>query len=129
MHIRKSGGENLSANSEDFARYPHGLGKVTGQPRESGQKKIPEAMTSQTAPVGEAVIKKLSEKGFVLGQRDQTIADITGRENPEFPPQATGASTLIGYRDYRGQTGNGRLQLNRVPRLNEIPLQPTQERG
>ena len=82
---------------------------------ESRQKEIAEALARQLS-LREAVVHQLGHQGFGIGQRLQTVADISRRKHPQVLPQPPGAAAVVGHRD------DGRDILR-------ITLQATQQGG
>ena len=76
---------------------------------ESGEEKIAEVMTDESAPGVKTVLKKAAEKGFIFRKGDHTIADVAGRKDAILAAQTAGAATVIGHGNDRGEVGNGTM--------------------
>jgi len=76
---------------------------------ESGEEKIAEVMTDESAPGVKTVLKKAAEKSFIFRKGDHTVADVAGRKDAILAAQAAGAAAVIGDGDDRGEIGNGAL--------------------
>ena len=74
---------------------------------ESGEEQIAEIMAGEAATGVKAILEKLSEQSFVLGECDHAIADIAGGEHAIFAAEAAGAASVIGDGNDCGEIGNG----------------------
>ena len=91
-------------------------GEIAGHDAVEGrQKEIAEALACQLS-LREPVVHQLGHQRLGIGQRLQTVADISRRKHPQVLPQSPGAASVIGHRD------NGRDILR-------ITLQATQQGG
>src|SRR5581483_9464500 len=64
--------------------------EVAGHAAHRRQKKIAERMSAQPLALGEAEAKEIGDERFVVGQRDQAVANVAGRKDAEFllqPPR------------------------------------------
>ncbi len=95
-------GVNAAARGEDLRGSLDGLGEIAAHFRQCSEEEIAEAVAFEIAGV-EAVLKELCEKGFVLGEGNHAVADVTGGEDVHVLAQAAGGATVIGDGDDRGE--------------------------
>ena len=94
---------------------------------EGGQEQVAETVSSEAAAVGKPVVKELSKKGFVFGQRHQAVADVARREYMELAAQPSRTPTLIRHGDDGGQASDVRLEPGGARRFRDVELQPAQD--
>src|SRR5207245_5715399 len=109
VHIREGGGENAAANGEHFAGDANGFGEIAGDVSERGEKKIPEIVADKAAPGMEAVLEQAPEQRFVFGERDHAVANVPGRQDAVFAPQAAGAAAIVRDGTDGGEIGDRAL--------------------
>ena len=93
-----SGGEDLRADLD-------GLGEVSRDSGEGGEKEIAEAVAFEIA-MGKAVLEEPGEQGFVLRERDEAVADVAGGKHLEVFAEAAGGASVVRYGDDRGKLAN-----------------------
>lgn len=130
MHVGNGGRKDAPADGEDFAGNPHGFSEVTGDMGQGSEEEIAEIVAAE-APAGmKTILEETAEKGFVLGEGDHAVADVTGRKHAIFAAEPAGTATVIGNRDDGGEVGDralgGRVL---VAASNDKFLQAAEERG
>ena len=70
------------------ARLFNGAIEVAGHAAHCRQEEIPEGVPAQAFTFGESEAEEIGNQCFVVGERDQTVADVAGRQNAEFLLQA-----------------------------------------
>src|ERR1700676_3999565 len=99
MDVSKGGWENSAANGQDFTAFANCFGEVSGDVGKRGEEKVTEIVAYQSTAGMKTVLEKTAEQRFVLGERDHAIANIAGREDTIFTPQATGAAAVVCHRN------------------------------
>jgi hypothetical protein len=76
------------------------------------------------------MLKQTGEQGFVLGESDDAIADVAGRQHVEFFAQASAGAAVIADGHDRAQFTDFRLvRFGRSPRAADIALESFEESG
>jgi len=96
--VAVGGGVDAATGGENLRGHLHGLGEVAGDAGEGSEEEIAEIVALQAA-VMEAVLKKLGEQEFVLGERDHAVADVSGGEHVEFFAETARGATIVGDGD------------------------------
>lgn len=87
-------------------------------------------MAHETTSGVEAVLKKPREEGFVFGQGDHAVANVTGRQHTIFAAQTPGAAAVVGDGDDRGEVGDGTLRSGQlIATAHDVFFQATEQRG
>jgi hypothetical protein len=76
---------------------------------ERREEEIAEIVAGETAAGVETILEKLGEEGFIFGEGDHAVANISGREHAIFATKTAGAAAVIGDGDDRGEIGDGPL--------------------
>jgi hypothetical protein len=79
-----------------------GFRKIAGNLRQRRQQQIAEWMTVWTVNRVESVLQQLLERRIRACERSETVADIAWRQHAELAAEPSGAPSIIGYRDNRG---------------------------
>ncbi len=120
-------GENPPANRQDLPAQAHGVGKISCDAGERGEKQIAEAVPAETAPCVKTVLKQMAHQCFVVGKRNHAIADVTRRKNAVIAAQAAGAAAVVGDGDESDEIGDRITAI--FLRAPHILLQTAQQRG
>ncbi len=67
-------------------------------------------MSLQAPLSGEAILEQLAHHRLVVGQGDQTVAQVAGRRHSHVPAQQPGAAAVVGHRHHGGQVAAVRLE-------------------
>jgi len=106
VDVGEGGRKDAATYGENFAGDAGGFGKITGNMSERRKKEIAEIVSAEAATGVEAILKETAEQGFILGERDHTVADIARRKHAIFPAETAGAATVIGDGNDGGKVGN-----------------------
>ena len=85
----------MSAGEENLRRQPDGFTEILGDSSQGGQKQIAEAVAFEAGPFYETMLKQAREQGLVFGERNDAVANISGREHAELLAQAPAVSAIV----------------------------------
>lgn len=94
-----------------------------------GEKEIAEIVAGEATSGVKAILEKLREQSFILGQSDHTIANIAGREHAIFAAQAAGAAAVIGDGNDGGEIADGAFRRGLLIAAADDVLLETAEEG
>ena len=114
-------GQHAPFDVEHAARHLDRLVEVAGDAGHRGQKQIPERVPGQAFAFGEAVAEKVGDERFVVGERDQAVADVAGRQNAELFLQPSRAAAVVADGDDGGEVGGDLLE---AAQQRERPVPP-----
>ncbi len=98
--------------------------EVAGALRQSREKKIPYRVAIDPRALIQTMLQQVLEVRVAIGQREQTVARIAGRQHAQLLSKTTGASSIVGDGDDpRDRVGIPFTLLRRELR------QPLQDRG
>ena len=130
MNVGGGGRKDAAANGEDLSGNANRFSEIAGDVGERGEEEVAEVVAAETASGLESILKEAAEESFVLGERDQAIANVAGRKNAIFAAQAARAAAVVGDGDNRGEIGDraceGRLF---VAAPDDVILQATKKSG
>ena len=81
----------------------------------AARNRLPNECPRQAFAFGEAVAEQIGHQRFVVGERDQTVANVAGRQHAEFFLQAAGRAAVVAHGYDRGE-------------IARAPLEPAQQR-
>ena len=115
-NVLRGGRKNPAADGQHLAADAYGLGKISGDMGERGEKQISEAVARERLPAAhrEAVLKQPPEQVLVLRKRHHAVANVAGRENAVFAAQAAGAAAIVGDSDDCRKIGDGAAEQDRA---------------
>ena len=101
--VLERGGQHPAADVEDVGRFDHRPLEAAGDFGQGGDEQIPEGVAVELGPgLAEPVLEESRDEGFVVGQRDETVADVPWRGNVVGGADLAGAPPVIGHGDDRG---------------------------
>lgn len=98
--------QDSAANREDLLCGFDRLVEVPGYPCDGGQEEVAEGVAGEALAGLEAELEEAGEQVLVVGQRDQTVADVARRQQPQVAAQPPGGAAVVGNRDDAGQIGD-----------------------
>ena len=130
VDVGEGGRKDTAANGQDFAGLSNCFGKVTGHLSKGRKKEIAEIVSTESASGTETILEEAAQQGFVLGERNHAVADVSWRKHAVFAAKAAGAAAIIGDRYDRGEVGDGPL-LGRIwiAAVDDVFLQTAEQRG
>ena len=116
-HVLQGRGQDAAADVQDVGGFDHGLLETAGDLGESGDEEIAERVAVELrSDAVEAVLEEPGDQGLVVGERDQTVADIAWSGNIVGGADLAGTAAVVGNGHDRGD-------------VEVVPLEAAKQRG
>jgi hypothetical protein len=102
-------GQHAAADLQDPAALLDRQVEAPRDLREGGEEEVAEGVSRQVA-VGEAVLEEAAEERLVVGEGDEAIADVAGRQHPQLAAQPPGRAAVVGHGDDGRDVDRRRLE-------------------
>jgi hypothetical protein len=71
--------------------------------RQRDEKQVPDTMSAQRAVALEPMLEESTHRLVFIGERDETVAYVAGRQDAEFVNESAGTPTVVRDGDDSGQ--------------------------
>src|SRR5215213_10312372 len=102
-YVLERGWQHPTADVQHVGRFNDRPLEAAGDLGQCSDKQVPEGMPIELGPsLGKSVLKEARHQGLVVGQRDETVPDVTWRGNVVGSADLTRAPTIVCHRDDGG---------------------------
>ena len=88
MDVGDGGRKNAASDGKHLSGDAHRLSEIASDMGERSKKEIAEIVAAQAASGLESILEEPTQKRFVFGEGDHTVADVAGRKNAVFAAEA-----------------------------------------